>query len=370
MKINRLSRMGIVSPSSELARELRQQISQGRLLLGARLPTERELAIRHKVSRTTVRQAMKILQSERLIARQQGRGTFATDPNHAPITSADANWIGALVYGREYYFEPVVQAASAQASRRGYATATGMNDSAEIETLHISAFIKNRVRGVVMAPHGSNSPANYRRLIEAGLAVVLMDTFVPGQMEDYVVVDNYIGTFLATKHLVELGHRRIAYLTYDLANDVPCCPERKRGWLEACRESGLPINPKWVIEAPYEKASEAVAACLRGTSGKNRPTAIVAYNDLLAVVAIEAARKIGLAVPGDLSVVGFDNSSLGERFAIPLTTVDPEHREMGISAVNMLIDKIENIRPRPKLGVYVTPKLVQRQSTAKPGQHD
>ena len=130
------------------------------------------------------------------------------------------------------------------------------------------------------------------------------------------------------------------------------------------------MDPKWVIETPFQKTAESVAARLRETSGKNRPTAIVAYNDLLAVAAIDAARKIGLAVPGDLSVVGFDNSSLGERFAIPLTTVDPEHREMGISAVNILIDKIETPRPRPKLGVYVTPRLVQRQSTAKPGQHD
>ena len=368
MKTNGPRKTRIICPASELARELRRRISQGSLLLGARLPTERELAIHHKVSRTTVRQAMEILQSERLIARQQGRGTFVTDPQHAPVDSVDANWIGALVHGREYYFEPVVQAASAQASRRGYATATGMNDSSDIESLHVSAFIKNRVRGVVMVPHGPGSPANYKRLLEAGMAVVLMDTFVPGLQEDYVAVDNRMGTFLAVKYLMELGHRRIAYVGHDDGSDIPCRPERKRGFLEACRESNLPPNPKWMIEVSYAKTAKTVTALLRETSHKNRPTAIVAYNDMLALVVIEAARGVGLAVPGDLSVVGFDNSSLGQRSAIPLTTVDPEQREMGILAADMLLDKIENPRPRPKLGVFITPRLVQRQSTARPSQ--
>ena len=93
MKKKRLTATSIISLSGELAGQFRQQISQGSLPLGARLPTERELAVKHKVSRTTVREAMEILQSEHLVARA-GRGTFVTDPRHAPVDSTIANWIG------------------------------------------------------------------------------------------------------------------------------------------------------------------------------------------------------------------------------------------------------------------------------------
>ncbi len=327
MKKKRLTATSIISLSGELAGQFRQQISQGSLPLGARLPTERELAVKHKVSRTTVREAMEILQSEHLVA-PAGRGTFVTDPRHAPVDSTIANWIGALVYGREYYFEPVVQAASAQASRRGYAIATGMNDSSEMESLHVNAFVRNRVRGIVMAPHGPASPDNYRRLLAAGLGVVLMDGFLSGHDEDYVAVDNRQGTFLAIRHLFELGHRRIGYITHDNPTDIPCQPERRRGFLEACREFGLSVNPEWMLQQPDAQVLPNVTACLKS---RNRPTAFVAFNDPMAIQTIHAARKLGLSVPEDLSVVGFDNSDAARKFAVPLTSIEPEKPEMGIS---------------------------------------
>jgi GntR family transcriptional regulator of arabinose operon len=118
-----------------------------------------------------------------------------------------------------------------------------------------------------------------------------------------------------------------------------------------------------MIEKSYAQTAQAAVECLKSD---DRPTAFVVFNDPMAILVIQAAQKLGMAVPDDLSVTGFDNSDSARKFAIPLTSIEPEKQEMGIWAVNILIDKLENPRPRPKVGVLIAPRLVMGQSTAKP----
>ena len=144
------------------------------------MPTERELGDRFGVSRGTVRQALAILETQRLVIRHQGRGTFVADPVHSRITSARTQLVGAMVYEREYYFEPVVQAASAQAAQCGYALATGCNSGVDLETQQTRAFINNDVRGVMMTPRVENGPGQYQQLVRAKIPVIFMDSLFSG----------------------------------------------------------------------------------------------------------------------------------------------------------------------------------------------
>jgi len=319
-----------------------------------------------RVSRRTIREALNLLEKDRLIIRQQGRGTFVADPAFTTPVQGKAAIIAMMVYEREYFFEKVIQGGSFQAARQGYTLATGSNGTQEEETEHVHAFLRNGILGVVLAPRGQASKASYDHLDHNGMPIVLLDTLIDGVEEDFVAVDNAKGIVSAVRYLLDLGHRRIGYLGHNGLADAPCRSERVRGYLDACREFGLEQRPEWFLEMSPQDDSSLLVQTLRK---KNRPTAFVTYNDTWAIRIIKAAREIGLRVPEDLSVVGFDDSSLASTFDIPLTSVSSEQRETGIAAVNLLIDKIQNPRPRPKVNYRVVPRLITRSSTARSANH-
>jgi GntR family transcriptional regulator, arabinose operon transcriptional repressor len=350
----------IISSVSNLAGQIREHIRQEGYAVGQGLPTERVLAQRYGVSRGTIRQALDILEQQRLVIRHQGRGTFVADPVYTRLQSNQATLIGMLVYEREYYFERIIQAASTQAAQRGYALATGLNGTQELEAEHIKAFIKNYVQGVIMTPRRAGSQESYNLLVEKKIPVVFIDNLLPRCQEDYVVVDNRLGTFLAVEHLAGLGHSRIAYSGHNVPGDIPCQAERRRGYREGCREFQLSVREDWVIEADKQEAAARIARILEAP---DRPTAFVCYNDYWATVVVKSARQMGLEVPRDLSVTGFDDSKLATDFDLPLTTLNPEYRDLGIAGVEMMIDKIDHPELRAKRGIFITPRLVVRDST-------
>ena len=353
----------IMRPAARAAAILRQEIREGVYGIGQRLAEERALAERFNLSRGTIRQALKTLEQERLIIRQQGRGTFVANPSYAPAgAAAGAALIAAMVWEKEFYFGAILRAASSQSAMRGYMLTTGSNLTAEEEERHVEAFIKNGVRGLIMTPRPKQSSATHETLRAAGIPVVMLDVMLPGTEEDFVSVDNRRGTVLATRHMLELGHRRLAYLGTNNPDDIPCRPERLGGFLDACGEAGIEVPRPWRLEL----AEDAYQAPLRSVlKGKDRPTAFVTYNDDCALRVIVTARELGLKVPADLSVSGFDDTSVARNCDVPITTIHPEFREVGIEAVNLLVEKMETPRERSTVNILVTPKLVARQSTGK-----
>lgn len=353
----------IVSPAAKAAQVLRQEIREGRYSVGQRLANERTLAERFDVSRGTIRKAMKMLETERLIARQQGRGTFVADPTFGPAPgTTQTALLGAIVSEKVDYFAALLRSASSQATLRGYVMTTGANVVAEEEAQHVEVLLRSGVRGVLLTPRPF-STASYCRLREAKVQIVLVDTQIGGIDEDFVSVDDRRGTFLATMHLIKLGHKRIAYLGHPYAYDVPCGPDRLGGFVDACKAAGTELRNEWILEC--DEASTP-ARCRELLSHQDRPTGVVAYNDDRAVILANSARSLGMELPRDLSVVGFDNSAVARVYDTPLTSVDAECREIGTSAANLLIDKIDNPRTRPAVSIRVTPRLVLRDSCAKP----
>ena len=352
----------IMSLAHRLAGELREKIRKGIYSFGQKLPVERELIRQTGLSRGTVRKALGILEAERLIVRQHGRGAFVADPLHAQSQLPGTSLVAMMVFEREYYFETVIQSASFHAAEQGYVMATGTNSTPELEFQHINAFINIGVDGVIMTPREQTSYVNYQRLIEKNIPVVFMDNILPECEEDCVIVNNYRGTSLAVKHLARLGHRRIAYIGHNQSCDLPCRPERLRGYQDGCRDYGYSVPDEWVIETSMKQAGMHVASFLKKP---DRPTAFVTYNDAWAIEVIKAAAQVGLSVPGDLSVVGFDDSVLASHNELPLTTINPQREELGIAAIEMLINKVEKPRKRPKVSLSINPHLVIRKSTDK-----
>ena len=195
-----------------------------------------------------------------------------------------------------------------------------------------------------------------------------VDRLVPGARADRVSVHNQQGAYNAVRHLIELGHRRIACISGPAEFEV--ARERIEGWRRALQEAGVRPEAHWIIESDfsspggYDAARRLLMAQAQPAAGADAPfTGICASNDMMAIGALRAAAELGLRVPQQLSVVGFDDIELS-RYVFPaLTTVGCSIKELGHEAGRVLIERIENPGAALK-DVLLTPRLVVRESTA------
>jgi LacI family transcriptional regulator len=177
-----------------------------------------------------------------------------------------------------------------------------------------------------------------------------------------VGANNWNGGLAATRHLVELGHRRIAIISGPA--DVLCSRARVAGFRSAHDEAGIPVDPELVrfgnfyVDGGYEHA-------MRLLTGPDRPTAVFAGSDMQAMGVFRAARKLGLDIPRDLSVIGYDNLPVSEWIGPALTTVNQPLRDMAGTATRMVLDLARGAEPATTRIDFVT-ELVVRESTAAP----
>jgi LacI family transcriptional regulator len=175
-----------------------------------------------------------------------------------------------------------------------------------------------------------------------------------------VVPDNAAGARLAVQHLVSLGHKKIAHIAGFLYTDTGI--ERLEGYRKTLNLANIPFNPDYMVETGYKEADgyKAMSKMLRLA---DRPTAVFAANDLLAMGAILAIHEKGLRVPEDISVVGFDDIWVADRITPALTTVKIPLYKMGYLAMSMLLNKMKDI-PVEQERILLEPSLVVRRSTA------
>src|SRR3954454_19731712 len=167
-----------------------------------------------------------------------------------------------------------------------------------------------------------------------GTPVVAVDPHTGPSHLPTIDSDNLRGAQLATEHLLDLGHQRIAFLAG--RPDLESASLRKAGYLRALEAAGVPADESLIRVGAYDPEVSAASAHDLLT-GPDRPTAVFAANDISAIATVGAARELGLSVPDDLSVVGFDNVPESALCSPPLTTVDQPIREMGHRAISMLI---------------------------------
>ena len=173
--------------------------------------------------------------------------------------------------------------------------------------------------------------------------------------------DNLAGAITATEHLLELGHRRIGFLAGRA--DLESARQREQGYRDALAAAGVAVDDDLIRLGDYElETSEEPARQLLTLD--DRPTAIFAANDLSAMQTLHVAHSLGLDIPGDVSVVGFDNIPESALVEPPLTTIDQAIQEMGRQAVELLIDLIEGNTEGPQR-ITLPTRLVVRQSTGR-----
>jgi DNA-binding LacI/PurR family transcriptional regulator len=263
------------------------------------------------------------------------------------------------------YSDPLVglmiHGVEVEAGRRGYHVLLA---SVEGGSTQFPAMVaEQQVGGLVVVGGGDISDTYIRMLAETNLPLLLVDNYVAGLAVPCVLGDNVTGAYLATRHLIELGHKRIAIL--EGPRKYKTLTERREGYLRALNEAGLPVDPALMIRPiPHRprKGYEEAQSLLALPVGK-RPTAIFAISDKTALGAMDAVKEAGLRIPDDIALVGFDDVAESSHSSPSLTTVRLPAHAMGETAVKLLVDLTAGGVTAPSKTVLYT-ELVMRQSSS------
>ncbi len=227
------------------------------------------------------------------------------------------------------------------------------------ELLYTNVLTEKRVDGILFVAAGLSTD-RILDLQHQKTPLVVVDRDLPDAAVDSVLTDNAQGGWLATRHLIELGHRRIACITGP--SDLTPSADRVTGYRRAMREEGIPIDEALIVKGDFQYDS-AYRASIQLLQMQDPPTAIFACNDLMAVAVMRAALEQGQRVPDDLSVVGFDDVRLAAFANPPLTTIAQPKHEIGAVAATMLLKRMRN-HERPAHRQVFETSLVIRKSTA------
>ncbi len=231
------------------------------------------------------------------------------------------------------YFPELVRAVEDAARAEGYTILLcNASDDPERESGYLDLLVERRVDGLIIA--ASSLGGRHREwLATAPLPVVLVNTAAPDIDLPSIHSDNRAGSRQAARHLIQLGHRRFGYLMAPPRNVD--APDRLAGVGDALGEAGLDPD-SIVVVAGVPLVGGGEAAMLELLDRAPETTAVLAYNDLMAIGAMRAIRRRGLAVPRDISLIGFDDVAFAAYVEPPLTTLRQSTTEMGYWAVNQL----------------------------------
>ncbi len=260
------------------------------------------------------------------------------------------------------FFTVVVRGVEDMAQRNGYTVILGNSDeSADKERQYIEALISKRIDGLLITPSGAESRQILDVLTARGIPFVLIDRDLPGINADTVTGDNIAGAKLLIQHLLSLGHRRIALV--NAASDISTNRDRQRGYEAALREQGIEPLPVLVSANSYRRDSaHRVVHELMELPPQQRPTALFAGNNVLAIGVIEALRAAQVKVPEDMAVVCFDDIELASALDPFLTVVAQPVRSFGTIAMQFLLERLQGeAEPQPRK-VVLTPELIVRRS--------
>ena len=259
------------------------------------------------------------------------------------------------------FFASVVYSIERSASDEGYNVILCDSDwQMAAEEAHLRDLLARRVDGLICIS-ASMGPAEIGPVIEGGTPVVMFERQMPDIGLDAVGIDNEGGAYEATKHLLELGHRRVGIvqgMAFSTVSD-----ERLRGCRRAFAEQGSAFDDGGLLFCGNYLPETGWQATERFLTLPERPSAIFAFNDLMAMGVLNRLEEAGLRVPEDVAVVGFDDIPLSRYMGPGLTTVRQPLAEMGRTAVKMLLQRIAGNGPARAQYVRFKPELVVRRST-------
>lgn len=343
----------------------KRYIADEHLVSGDRFCSEKELCDIHGVSRQTVRQALMILESQNIIWKKRGSGTFVKSAGNS--TAKNNFNVGVIsTYFSDYIFPSIVTGIEKvlKASGVGMQLAITHNQVYE-ESQALKNMLAQDLKGLIIEPSksalSSTNMALYEEIKLLNIPLVFFNAKYPWSSFPYVAMDDLAAGRLVTDHLIERGHRRIAGI---FALDDMQGHKRYQGFIESFERHGLRMPEQNVLwfstsekQTLFSLSKERILALLTNS------TAVVCYNDSLAVGLLDFCKKQNIRVPDDISITGIDDSKLASVCDVPLTTVCHPHQLLGEKTAEKLLRIIDEPSAAQEDTLFA-PKLIVRQSTS------
>lgn len=329
------------------------------------MSTIRQVAIRAGVSSTTVSH---VLNKTRFVSEETRRRVLEAcselgyQPNALArsLRRGETRTLGLILPdSANPFFAEIGRAIEEAAFDENYSVILcNTEGDAAVEELYISVLVQKQVDGIIFVSSGEKTAA-FQALLNGDIPAVLVDRDMPELEVDAVLVDNQQGGVLAARHLLDLGHRRIACISGP--SHLTPSALRYIGFLETIQEAGILLEPELVLNGDFHPTS-GYRATLELLKRPEPPTAIFVCNDLMAIGVLNAAEELGCRVPVDLAVVGFDDIELASFTVPPLTTLAQPKKEIGQKAIDLLVGRIHD-RDLPVQRTLLPMTLIIRKST-------
>jgi LacI family transcriptional regulator len=262
------------------------------------------------------------------------------------------------------FFAEISRSIEDEAFKKGYSVFLCNTElDMQRELFYVDVLSKKQVDGIIFVAAGDQADS-LDFLLRQNMPVVMIDRDLPQVEVDAVLTDNQLGGVLATRHLIELGHKRIACIAGP--SSITPSAERIIGYRRALEEAGLSYDENLILRGDYH-AQSGMQVTQTLLKMNPRPTALFALNDLMALGALRAAAEANCSVPGDLAVVGYDDLELAQFTNPSLTTIAQPKKEIGTQAVSLLVDRMSH-KSRPPSRLVLPPELIVRRST-QPVRH-
>jgi LacI family transcriptional regulator len=285
---------------------------------------------------------------------------YVRDPLAAGLRRAGTNTIGVIVPRLTDTVMAMLyeQIAAAAAARGIFAVVATTEDQPDTERLAVTSLQRRRVDGLILTTARLPPPGPAEAAAVPRVHALRTDGISPAS-----VGDDRLGAHLATRHLIDLGHRRIGLVRGPVY--ASSAENRHAGYAQALAEAGIPLDDTLVVGESFSmEAGEIAGRALLDRA--DRPTAIFAVNDNTAVGVMSAAHALGLRIPDDLSLVGYNDIPIVSRLPVPLSTVRVPFRQIAIGALELLLDTTDNLEGRPPRMLEAAPTFIPRRSTAAP----
>jgi LacI family transcriptional regulator len=334
-----------------------EQIEQG-IFKPGEIPTEEELGQMAGLARATVRQAIGNLVNMGILHRKKRLGTFVQDRK---VDTEKRTIIGICIPDIRHGYAPeLARGAEDEAALHKHSLILCNTDDSYVKAEHhTDRLIEHSVSGVVFIPTAASDERN-RLIVEKftrrNIPVVLADRTIPNMDIDYVTTDNFDGGYAITSYLIEKGHRRIAMVLSTLSSTER---ERLEGYKAALSDHDITADARLIItdSGPFikERYQELALSLLRRLS---EFTAVFAAHDRIALLFFSAARELGVSIPEDVSIVGYDDLPFT---TIALTTMHQPIYEMGQESLRLIMAKINGTLKEPQK-IVLKSRLIERSS--------
>lgn len=347
--------------------DIKEKILSGFYSINDKLPTESEMMQTYQVSRYTIRRAISDLESEHFIYTIQGGGMFVDDwQKQVQQTPMESKEIGVITtHIADYIFPNIITGIDRLVSSKGYSILlSNTQNDRQKERTSLQKMMDSNLSGLIIEPTQSaleNKNLDlYKKIKESNLPTIFINAHYPSLDFPYIEMNDTKAGREVTDALFDLGHERIlGIFKIDDSQGV----HRMNGYVKSYQAHN---QYSYLSEIVMYQSSDnlhsvfsRIGAILKRA---DRPTAVVCYNDQLAIQVINLIRSLNLKVPNDVSVIAFDNYQLSKYISPKLSTVEHPKERMGRDAAKMLFDLIDGKSTEKEI-IY-DPQLILRESTA------